>query len=290
MANTNFDATVPMKQFRCPNGVRVWNAPQSGAETRFIFKEIFETRCYEQHGVAIRDGDVILDIGANVGLFALSVMERFRGVKMVCVEPVPNTRACLERNVTESPWRTHHEIAIVANAIGSTTSKTTITYFPRAPGNSTLHLSEKRQEWDRIVDEISPSQIRHLNKLFALVPRRLFTWFMRPLLDHAVTLPCEVCTLSDLIRRQSLERIDLLKIDIEGAEMEALQGIEEQDWQKIQQLAIEVAPAHKDALTPLSHRLRSIGFATVAIESFHGGSVITDDPMPCMLYAVRAPR
>ncbi len=143
MANTNFDATVPMKQFRCPNGVRVWNAPQSGGETRFIFKEIFERRCYEQHGVAIADGDVILDIGANVGLFALSVMERFRGVKMVCVEPVPNTRACLERNVTESPWRNHHEIAIVASAIGSTTSKTTITYFPRVPGNSTLHLSEK---------------------------------------------------------------------------------------------------------------------------------------------------
>jgi hypothetical protein len=113
---------------------------------------------------------------------------------------------------------------------------------------------------------------------------------MRPLLDRAVTLPCEVCTLSDLIRRQSLERIDLLKIDVEGAEMEALQWIEEQDWQKIQQLAIEVAPAHKDALTPLSDRLRSIGFATVAIESFHGGSVIIDDPMPCMLYALRAPR
>ncbi len=133
-------------------------------------------------------------------------------------------------------------------------------------------------------------QIWNLNKLFALAPRRLFTWLMRPLLDHAVTLPCEVCTLSDLIRRQSLERIDLLKIDIEGAEIEALQGIEEQDWQKIQQLAIEVAPAHKDALTPLSDRLQSIGFATVAIESFHGDSVITDDPMPCMLYAVRAPR
>lgn len=148
MANTNFDAAVPMKQFRCPNRVRVWNAPQSGGETRFIFKEIFERRCYEQHGVAIADGDVILDIGANVELFALSVMERFRGVKMLCVEPVPNTRACLERNVTESPWRNHHEIAIVASAIGSTTSKTTITYFPRAPGNSTLHLSEKRQEWD----------------------------------------------------------------------------------------------------------------------------------------------
>lgn len=290
MVNTNSDATVPMKQFRCPNGVRVWNAPQSGGETRFIFKEIFERRCYEQHGVAIADGDVILDIGANVGLFALSVMERFRGVKMVCVEPVPNTRACLERNVMELPWRNHHEIAIVASAIGSTTSKTTITYFPRAPGNSTLHLSEKRQEWDRIVDEISLSQIWHVNKLLALAPRRLLTWFMRPLLDHAVTLPCEVCTLSDLIRSQSLKRIDLLKIDIEGAEIEALQGIEEQDWQKIQQLAIEVAPAHKVALTPLSDRLQSIGFATVAIESFYSGSVITDDPMPCMLYAVRAPR
>jgi FkbM family methyltransferase len=297
MANTTFDATVPMKQFRCPNGLRVWNAPESGNETRFIYREIFEQHCYEHHGVTVKNGDVILDVGANIGMFALSVMERFRGVKMVCVEPVPNTRACLVRNVTESPWRNHHEVTILASAIGSTNGEATISYFPRAPGNSTLHLGDKRREWGTIADEITFSQIWKWNKPLALLllpvypwRRRLFTRFVGLVLDNPVTLRCEVRTLSDTIRQQGLEHIDLLKIDVEGAELEVLQGIEEQHWPLIQQVAMEIAAAHKGALAALGDRLRSLRFTKVTVESMLGGTAVLDDPMPCTLYAVRAPR
>ena len=73
----------PMKQFRCPNGLRVWGAPGTGVEINLIFREIFEDRCYERLGITICDGDVVLDIGANIGLFALSLMERFCGLKML---------------------------------------------------------------------------------------------------------------------------------------------------------------------------------------------------------------
>ena len=37
-----------MKQIRCPNGLRVWSALQTGGEMNFIFREIFEDRCYER--------------------------------------------------------------------------------------------------------------------------------------------------------------------------------------------------------------------------------------------------
>ncbi|MGA8172534.1 MAG: FkbM family methyltransferase [Methylocystis sp.] len=280
-------ATETMKQFRCPNGLRVWNAPTSGSETVFIFREIFEQRCYERHGVTVGDGDVILDVGANVGLFALSVMERFRGLKIVCFEPVPTTRACLERNLEESRWRSHHEITILANAVGSTNGEATIAYFPRAPGNSTLHLEEKRREWNKIADEITPSLIRKWNKAYTLLPRGLIAWFMRPMLDDAVRFRCKICTLSDTIRQQGLERIDLLKIDIEGAEIEALRGIEEQHWSRIQQLVMEVAPANKSSLTALGDRLRAVGFTHVTVENCDGENHVLDDPMPCTLYATR---
>jgi FkbM family methyltransferase len=301
MASATFDATTdattPMKQFRCPNGLRVWNAPESGDDTHFIYTEIFEQHCYERHGVTVRDGDVILDVGANVGLFALSVMERFRGVKMVCLEPVPNIRACLERNVTESPWRNHHEITILACAVGSTNGEATITYFPRAPGNSTMHLGDKRREWATIVDEITFSQLWKVNKLFAFLlllvfpwRRRVFTRFVAPVFDNIVSVRCVVRTLSDAMRQQGLEHVDLLKIDVEGAELEALEGIEEQHWPRIQQLAMEVAPAHKGALTALGDRLRALGFTKVAVESMLGGTAVLDDPTACTLYAIRAPR
>jgi FkbM family methyltransferase len=284
------DTLVPMKQFRCPNGLRIWNSPRSGDETVFIFREIFEGRCYEQHGVTIKDGDYIVDLGANVGLFALSAMERFNDLKLLCVEPVPSTRACLERNLEESSWRSQHAITVLSYAIGSANGEATIAYFPQAPGNSTLHLAEKRREWNRIADDITSAQLRKLNKVFGWLPRRIVTWFMRPMLNEAVTFKCNVCTLSDIILQQGLERIDLLKIDVEGAELDALQGIEDRHWSLIQQLVMEVAPANKGSITALVSRLRAVGFREVIVQSFDGGEVDLLDPMPCTLYAVRAPR
>jgi FkbM family methyltransferase len=279
-----------MKQFRCPNGLRVWSVPQTGAEVNFIFREIFEDRCYERHGIVIGDGQVVLDVGANIGLFALSLMQRFYGLNIVCLEPLPLTRACLERNLAESQWRDRHQTTILPEAVGSENTEAMITYFPRMPGNSTLCPAEKRQELERMVEDINPAQLRRFHKGLALLPRWLLRLMAKPLLKNAVTQPCKVRTISDIIGQLDLARIDLLKIDVEGAEMDALRGIAEPDWQRIQQLAIEVSHRHKGSLNKLIQKLRAQGFTKVTAESFTGGAVTLDDPMDCMLYAVRQDR
>jgi FkbM family methyltransferase len=160
----------------------------------------------------------VLDVGANIGLFALSLMERYYGLKIFCLEPAPITLACLERNVAESPWRDRHQVAILSDAVGAENGKAMITYFPRTPINSTLYLAEKRQEWDRIVEDISPAQLKRIHKGLALLPRWLIHLILKPLLNNAVTQTCNVRTVSDVIAQFDLASIDLLKIDIEGAE------------------------------------------------------------------------
>jgi hypothetical protein len=66
-----------------------------------------------------------------------------------------------------------------------------------------------------------------------------------------------------MIRTLKIQRIDLLKIDVEGAEMDVLTGIEEEHWPAIQMISMEVAPANKaklrfaiacEALIPPAHR------------------------------------
>ena len=43
-----------------------------------------------------------------------------------------------------------------------------------------------------------------------------------------------------MMREEGLERIDLLKIDVQRAELDVLEGIQEQDWEKIEQVVMEV--------------------------------------------------
>ena len=54
-----------------PNGWHVCHS--SHAEAAFIYNEIFEERCYIQHGISVRDGGVCVDVGANIGVIRQAI-------------------------------------------------------------------------------------------------------------------------------------------------------------------------------------------------------------------------
>jgi FkbM family methyltransferase len=51
---------------------------------------------------------------------------------------------------------------------------------------------------------------------------------------------CATKTISQVIRETGVDRIDLLKVDVEKAELDVLLGIEENDWPLIQRVIVEV--------------------------------------------------
>jgi FkbM family methyltransferase len=53
---------------------------------------------------------------------------------------------------------------------------------------------------------------------------------------YSDTEECPMCTVSDLIQRYELQQVDLLKIDVEGAEVDVLLGVKEKHWPLIQQV------------------------------------------------------
>ena len=54
------------------------------------------------------------------------------------------------------------------------------------------------------------------------------------------TFTCRLKTLSEVIRDEGVSKIDLLKIDVEKGELEVLEGIDNADWPKIDQIVMEV--------------------------------------------------
>lgn len=87
-----------------------------------------------------------------------------------------------------------------------------------------------------------------------------------------------------MLRAERISRIDVLKVDVEGAEMAVLQGLSESDWRKVQQVVLEVENfATKDAICTL---LQSKGFATSWVPSERERTPGVHSEV-CMVYAAR---
>lgn len=73
---------------------------------------------------------------------------------------------------------------------------------------------------------------------------------------------CELTSVSAVIRQQQLDRVHLMKIDVERAELHVLRGIEAQHWQIINQVVAEVHDID-GSLKAFLDVLRKAGFTSV---------------------------
>jgi iturin family lipopeptide synthetase A len=87
-------------------------------------------------------------------------------------------------------------------------------------------------------------------------------------------------TLSDVIAEEGIERIDLLKINVEKSELDVLRGIRSEDWPRIRQLVVEV---DRDAnLEPILSLLEGQGFDVLAEQD-----TLLQRTELCYVYAIR---
>jgi FkbM family methyltransferase len=82
------------------NGV-VLNSPEEVA-LEFLFHEIWIDEFYAPAGYEIKANHNVIDIGANIGVFALWAATRAPGVKVWSCEPFPQNAAYFETNKRES--------------------------------------------------------------------------------------------------------------------------------------------------------------------------------------------
>ncbi len=62
-------------------------------ETDYIYNEIFVLQAYLRHGISIRDGDCIVDAGANIGMFTVFASRIARDLRILAFEPNPAAHA-----------------------------------------------------------------------------------------------------------------------------------------------------------------------------------------------------
>ena len=82
---------------------------------------------------------------------------------------------------------------------------------------------------------------------------------------------------------EQLRRVDLLKIDVEGAELDVLRGIEAAHWPLIRQVTMEVHDVG-ERIASATQLLRGAGFAQVRVEDPGWGQLLDNRH----IYATRA--
>lgn len=229
--------------------------------------------------LAYTPGMTVVDAGGNIGLFALYAAARCGGNVVVhSFEPIPHVHAALSANgraaqagqldglLQSAGWRsargTPQATRLHAHnfALGSAPGSATFSFHPLASGWSSMDPSfgpglRCRMEADlRLIFTSTPG--------LSLLPEWAWGWFVRGMVAKAaVTLPvpARVTTLSAFLDSHSLGVVDLLKVDVEGAELEVLRGISESHWPTIRQAVVEATDfATADAVCAL---LAGHGFA-----------------------------
>jgi FkbM family methyltransferase len=264
-----------------PDGIQI-NA-SSEAEAKILHHEIFVMESYSQFPIHLQDGDCVFDIGANIGLYSIFLSRSRRDLKIFAFEPIPQTFSFLQANAQSV------NSAMIQCFQFGLSNQPRIAEFQVDRGLSfmaSMYPQEIRQcvrleadsyEWAIAVssDLANSSQIapwlaqglmwllnRSVLRVLGLIGLGIVLRYLDQSSKESPQLvTCELSTISEMIRQQRIDKINLVKIDTEGSELDILLGIEPQDWPKINQFIVEIHDIDRrvDTITQL---LASKGYKT----------------------------
>jgi FkbM family methyltransferase len=260
------------------------------AEAEFLHDEIFVRRSYLQHGVTLTGrAGVVVDVGANIGLFALFCKQECPACTVVCFEPNPAAVSVLRRNVR--PFG--DSVTVLPCALAADDGVATFTCMSMCTGECTRYSDEARDMRSVLQAAVAadtgsdapPSSSPPSPSLPSPA-----TTADDP--DVQCRFECAVVRTGDALCRLGVCDVELLKVDVEGDELEVLLGIDAWQWRLIRQVVVEVHDVH-DRLQDVVRLLQGTGY-TVQVQQQN--TVCRDDgyvafiPLHLRLFMVYAVR
>ena len=169
-----------MRQWQTPRG-SFWIPPGEDWGLPFNLSEQ-ENKIYGTGEQAVHTGDIVLDCGANIGVYAREALAE--GAKLVvAIEPAPENLECLRRNLADEVAA--GRVIIYEKGVWDKDDFLTMRVSPDNPAADSFVITQKGSH-------------------------------------EGVRLP--LTTIDKLVEELKLERVDYIKMDIEGAEQRALVG------------------------------------------------------------------
>ncbi|MGF7238071.1 MAG: FkbM family methyltransferase, partial [Frankia sp.] len=203
-------------------------------ETRYLYDEIFVRRTYLRGGVTLREDAVVLDVGANIGMFCLFARALAPRGEIYAFEPLAPIVDVLRRNLADHavPAR------VFDHGLSDAERETSFTYYPgysmmsgqREYADAAAEIEVIRRYLGNERDQGSGDGGALLEHIDELLDGRF----------RDSELHARLRRLSDVLDEQHIDHVDLLKIDVQRAELDVLHGLDDRHWPLIGQIAMEV--------------------------------------------------
>ncbi len=189
---------LPRRQYalRIRRGPTFWIRPYA-SDAAFVQSITREKEYFPYFNVL--PSDTVVDVGANIGSFAVWVAHQEPSARVIAYEPLSENFALLEKNIGANALQ---NVTAVCAAVAGETG--TLTLYP---GKGTWYGSASLAPIDAVQR------------------------------DAAIETPA--VSLADLFTRHGIERCDFLKMDCEGAEYGILAAVPAALWSKVQRIALE---------------------------------------------------
>jgi FkbM family methyltransferase len=218
---------------------------------------------YLQHGISVSSGDIVFDVGANIGVFSLWLhLQQNAQLTIYAFEPIAPIAEVLSQNVAE---HAPDNIKVMQVGLGKKEEKIAFTYYPKATMWSTgfplTAYNERSNTRNATIANLKQGPLP-----FRMIPAVVWETMIDLVLNNVFrrqqSFDCAITTVSAIMHSHALERIDLLKIDAEYAEWDILQGIETRHWSKIKQVVMELHDID-DRLQKIKSLLQQQGFHNI---------------------------
>jgi FkbM family methyltransferase len=184
------------------NGMSLVSAPDE--PLIHLVKEVFVDDCYRLGGLWLQPGETIVDVGANVGTFALAAARAFPQAPIICLEPEASAYALLEDNIRRNRLT---QVRTINTACGGAAGE----------------------------------QVLYARRIQVNAPTSLSTLFTADnygsVFEPMTTVP--VITLDQLFKEHEIDTCGLLKLDCEGSEYEIVLNASRDTLSKIRHIAME---------------------------------------------------
>lgn len=184
---------------------------------------------------------VIIDAGANIGLSVLYFKKMYPGSKIIAIEPIPQNYQLLENNVYEN------------NLIDVITYLLAISH---KSGSLTLH-TDMENEWHSTASIVKGNWTGTQNTEAIEVETKPLTFFIHEALEIF-----------------DAQQIDLLKLDIEGAEQKVIIPAKRLIQEKVRFINCEFHPHSEQSIKKVVSSLEEINFE---VTLYRNGKEVTFD-------------